>query len=476
MTPSPGIPVRRPKAAPAAALSIAGLTVLALLLAIHSAMPERLPAAEKGAATGTAKARTKPSGSDGSRVIRNKRSTAVDGIETYSSKNFTVSTDLPAQEAGELLERLETMLGLISKYWGRPLTGRVEMYVVNEPRNWPAGSLPPEARASVEAGKGLTVTNTVVRGDSFRAKSVVYAIAGHGSPQHEAVHAYCGQTFGWPGPVWYSEGMAEMGKYWRPDDPGVNADESVIRYLRSSTIKSIDDIVHGVEWSGDSWQNYAWRWALCHLLSNNTNYATRFRPFGVGLLTRQNVNFVQTYGGMAKEITFEYQEFINHLEPGLRADLCSWDWKARFRPVQTGTITTCKIDAGRGWQPSRLALLRGEEYEFSADGSWTITKNGVPGTADGNDEGAGRLVGAVLRDEKGEYTLDEPFKLGRSGTFTAPVDGNLYLRCRDRWNSLADNSGSVTVRLKLRNRGNPLPPLREGGGPGKTGVRDKPGK
>jgi hypothetical protein len=38
--------------------------------------------------------------------------------------------------------------------------------------------------------------------------------------------------------------------------------------------------------------------------------------------------------------------------------------------------------------------------------------------------------------------------LGVDGTFTAPGDGKLYLRCQDAWNQLADNHGSVKVKIK----------------------------
>ncbi|HTI51426.1 MAG TPA: hypothetical protein VL475_10760, partial [Planctomycetaceae bacterium] len=228
-------------ATPHRAVSRIGLLFLAILLAIDGAAPRRLLAAEKGAATGAAKTRSKATenkSSDDPKGSRNKRIAPVEGVGTYSSKNFVVYTDLPAPEAQELLKRLETMLGLISKYWGRPLSGTIEMYVVGELRKWPAGSIPSEGLASVEAGGGLTVTHTLTQGNAFHAKSVVYATADRGTPQHEAVHAYCGQTFGRTGPVWYSEGMAEMGQYWRPDDMSVNAHDAVIRYLRSSEIKS----------------------------------------------------------------------------------------------------------------------------------------------------------------------------------------------------------------------------------------------
>ena len=297
-------------------------------------------------------ARTKKDPADSearpARASKGKRVSIPEGVGTYTSRNFILHTDLPKEDADDLLERLETMLVLISKYWGRPSSGTIEMFVVKEMRNWPTGSLDPEAAPYVEEGGGLTITNVLSQGNAFRAKAMVYAAADRGTPQHEAVHAYCGQAFGRTGPVWYSEGMAEMGQYWRADDASVNAHDIVIRYLRSTEIKSLNEIVNGKEWTGDSWQNYAWRWALCHLLANNPNYASRFRPLGLGLLTKQDVSFEQTYGDMAKEISFEYREFVKHLAPGLRVDLCAFDWKAKFKPVKTSTITTVKVDADRG--------------------------------------------------------------------------------------------------------------------------------
>ena len=40
----------------------------------------------------------------------------------------------------------------------------------------------------------------------------MYACEDHAIVQHEAFHAFCAQTFGGLGPVWYAEGMAEMGQ------------------------------------------------------------------------------------------------------------------------------------------------------------------------------------------------------------------------------------------------------------------------
>ena len=105
----------------------------------------------------------------------------------------------------------------------------------------------------------MTTTRRVTCGNQFNAKSIVYAIADRGTPRHEAVHAYCGQTFGTTGPLWYSEGMAEMGQYWKPDDPAVNCHPVIVRYIHGSPPKSLNNIVNAEEVTGDSWQNYVWR-------------------------------------------------------------------------------------------------------------------------------------------------------------------------------------------------------------------------
>ncbi len=379
----------------------------------------------------------------------------------YRSTHFLLHTDLPSKDAQALLKRLETMLDLISRYWARQPVGIIECYVVRDLAKWPAGTLHPDGLAKIAEGAGVTLTATYTvpgpRGTRkpVSSKSVVYASADHGTPEHEAVHAYCGQTFGAMGPLWYAEGMAEMGQYWEKDDPSVHIEPVVLRYLQTSQPQSLRDIVEtksARSFTGDSWQNYAWRWALCHLLSNNTNYRDRFRPLGLGFLTGERVSFESTYGAMADEIAFEYLFFLEHIDQGFRADLCSWDWKKKGKPLFGGTPVTAKILAARGWQPSGIACTAGQKYDFATSGTWQTGPAGKEIDADGRISGEGRLVGVLMQD----FALGEPFDLGSYGTFAAPTDGHLYLRCQDAWNRLADNKGAVTVKLKLAGQGTPL--------------------
>ncbi len=379
---------------------------------------------------------------------------APTGPADYTSKNFLIHTDLPPDEAKELLGRLEIMLGNISRYWGRPIRQTIECYVIKDLANWPDGSLDPNGVRMVRAGGGVTLgTVQSIAGQPVAAKAPVYAIADRGTPQHEAVHAYCILTFGTSGPVWYSEGMAEMGQYWKDGEVAVNCHDIVSDYLRGSEPKSLDEIVNGQERTGDSWQNYAWRWALCHLLAHNPNYAARFRPLGMDLLQKKPTSFEDVYGSMAKEILFEYDFFLKHVEPGFRVDLCAWDWKVRYRQPK-GTLTaTSTIEAGRGWQPTRALVEEGKEYQYSAAGRWKLQKEATEIDADGDGEGNGRLVGVLFDD----YKLSDEFELGAYGTFKAPGDGQLLVRCRQDWTDIANASGKLTVKIMAGDSGRTLP-------------------
>lgn len=436
-------------------------------------------------ATGSASAQSS------TKQLKNKRAEAVQaaGPRDYRSANFLVHTDLPADEADDLLKRLETMLALISKYWGKPNKQTIEMFVVRDLDVWPPDSLEPAGRESIAAQAGITMTTGSVNrqtGQLLAAKSRVYAIADRGVPQHEAVHAYCHQTFGRAGPTWYAEGMAEMGHCWREGESRVHCLPIIVKYLRSVEPKPLGAIVNSREQTGDSWQNYAWRWALCHLLANNPNYYDRFRPLGLGILTDQpDATFAKVYGSMAQEIAFEYLFFLEHFDLGYEVTLTAWDWKTKFRHATPKVPILCSVEAHRGWQASRLLVKAGEEFEVTAEGSWSLSVDGpelspfgvaLPDQKPATEKPAtkkattkktsktepleelpsvwsydspfkpGQLVGVLFND----YELSEPFAIPADGSFVAPGEGQLFLRCEEAWNRLADNKGKVSLKFKLK--------------------------
>lgn len=370
---------------------------------------------------------------------------AQPAVAEYRSRNFVLRTDLSAREAGEWLEKLETMLRGVSRYWGKRNRGTIPIAIVADAAKWPGGAIPAEAYGMVTSGGGITFGRArSVGGRVVDSATTAWASVGDGTPLHEAVHAYCYMNFGRTGPVWYAEGMAELGAYWvAGDEASVHASERTCRYLRETPIQSFNEIINGAQRTGDSAEKYAWRWALCHMLATNPNYADRFRPLGLNFLTGRPDSFERTYGTVAREIEFEYRRFIAVVAPGVRADLMAWDWKKRARALRPGKTRSVSVRAKAGWRPAGVKVRAGERYGLSAEGSWEIGP-GRAVTADGEGD-VGRLVGAVF-DPRG-YVLGEAFDLGAEAEFAAAADGELVLRCGEAWDGLGDNGGSVKVAI-----------------------------
>ncbi len=365
-------------------------------------------------------------------------------IGTLRSRNLVVHTDLPAADAQAMMAEVEVMYRLLEQYFAQRCRGPIQCYLVNDLDGWPQGTFPPVALVKLQARAGVTLTTTAFSGNKIKgAESIVYSNAALDTFKHECVHAFCGQSFGRTGPTWYSEGVAELGSYWKDGRTDVTASPVVIDYLSKSSPRELLEIVHEEE--AGTWRDYAWRWMICHLLEHNPTYHDRFRLLGAAILRGDDdATFESAFGPMASELQFEYTLLHQHLAPGYRVDLCAWPWNAKFRALGRRPITA-RIEAKRGWQASSARLVAGKTYSYRATGKWFVAEDGESLSADGGDEDRGRLYGVVMH----EYALSDPFPLGAEGTFESPADGQLYLRCHDDWAELPGNKGRVTVRLEM---------------------------
>jgi hypothetical protein len=395
-------------------------------------------------AGGEALAQRKSSGNRGG-----QSAAEAGGLRDFSSLHFLVHTDLDSKEANDLLRQLETELKFIATYWGRPPSGVLECYIAKNFDAWPAdvvAQMDPQGVSQIKAQAGVCVCRSMSKGNRFIAKARLYAVSKDGVPLHEAVHGYCGQAFGRTGPKWYAEGMAELGHYWLNGQKGVNTPASVVKYLKKTEPREIESLIDTSAETGGTWEDYCWWWFLCHLLENNPNYSAQFRALGPELLMAKETGFREVFGSVARQLKFEYNFFLQHLEVGYRVDLTAWDWKKKFTPLTSASRTILVVvQAGRGWQPSGLTLAKGTRYQYSSTGTWRPGKGAEAVGAGGDDDGLGRLVGVVMKD----YRLSQQFDLGESGTLNAPDDGNLYLRCRIPWKQLSEASGRLNVKLGL---------------------------
>ena len=356
------------------------------------------------------------------------------------SANFILHTDVSEKSATILLAKLERMYGLIFGYFGKRPPQPIECYVVR-PSNlkaW-ADRFDSSAAAKIAEPAGVTQSRSLGR----KRVATVYSCDDHGVVQHEAVHAFCFMAFGSTGPVWYSEGMAEMGQYWRDGQLEVNISRGVINYLTNAEPKKMKDIVAAGQITGDSWQAYAWRWALCHLLANNPNYAKRFKRLGMTLMAKGPDSFDNAFGPVAPHISFEYDQFVENFGNGYRVDLCVWDWRTKAKKLGSSSKARTNIEAAGGWQSTKVELVAGTSYDFVAEGEWSLDSS-PPTDADGSESGAGRLVGVIYKD----FALSKPFDLGTKGTFVAPSEGHLYVRCNDEWTDLGNNEGAVKLDIR----------------------------
>lgn len=363
------------------------------------------------------------------------------------SAHFAFLSDVSDREARIILDKLERMAGLLERYFGRSPAGPIEGFIVRDLAVFPPGTLvEPGGVAKIREGAGVCFNARL----GNQRKATLYSCADHGVIQHECTHGFCHMAFGSTGPTWLAEGVAELGNYWKDGESAVDVDPGVMGYLRQAEPKRglLEIATPGPEPSG-TWQDYAWRWALCHMLANNPNYSDRFKPLAISLMEeRPGVSFESVYGPVAKEVAFEYDQFLRTVGNGYRADLVAWPWKARFRPLAGTASQTATVKANAGWQASGIMVERGTDYTVDAEGEWKTAAAGTACTAAGDDSGRGRLEGAVLIDRDEEFILSPVFPLGAEGMFTAPADGRLVLRCSDDWTELADNSGEIEVALR----------------------------
>ena len=355
------------------------------------------------------------------------------------SQHFLLHTDISDRQGQILLDKLETMIELVSRYYRRPSKGVIECYVVRNIQNYPAENFPEGAVEKIREPAGVTMTRSLGK----QRRPIVFSCDQHQTVQHEAVHAYCQQTFGSTGPVWYSEGMAEMGAYWKQGQLAVDIQPGVIRYLTNAKPKKMLDIVAAGQVTGDSWQAYAWRWALCHLLANNKNYSNRLKGLGVAMMSGKTASFEATYGDVAQHISFEYDQFVKNFGNGYRADLAAWQWDVKPKRL-SGKKAKRSVLAARGWQATGVSVVQGKSYDVQTEGTWQIAEAGETLTGDGNDDGKGKLMGAIFSD----FQLGEPFELGAEATFEASQEGHLVVRCRDSWTELSDNAGELKLTIE----------------------------
>ena len=218
-----------------------------------------------------------------------------------------------------------------------------------------------------------------------------------------------------------------------------------IEFLRDNPPKSLAETLSPAQVSGDSWQNYASRWALCHFLVQPQLLAA-VPPAGPGNSGGQGRQLRADLRGDDPAIVVRVSVLPAAHRPGLpRGPVCLGLEQEVRRPAARPHADRHHA-AGRGWQPTGLTGQPGHAVRICRHGQ-LADRGRAQGRRCRWRRPGPRPAGGRL-DER--LPTRPRVRLGGQGSLQSTAGGDLYLRCRNAWNELADDSGHVAVKFKLQ--------------------------
>lgn len=297
---------------------------------------------------------------------------AVRNVYSFQTARLDITTDIDRPIAQPVVLRLERTLDILIQYWHRPVRQRIHVFLVDDLRSWTPAMFPSQRGFEVvrHLGGGSEAT---VESSTFPALVSVYARNLAGIPEHELVHAYCTATFGWCGPDWFREGMAERAHHgWHKSI--VDCSKERIASLQGSkpTVESIMQqpvlATETQEWIDDEVlrctgqdptakfdlssidhlrRHYDSSWALCHFLGHHPKYSKGFQDFACHCLRGEVcelADFVRPTS-MA-QLDAEFHEFLERLANGYDMAKDPAANKAKPQEAVRPTVATSKTSTG----------------------------------------------------------------------------------------------------------------------------------
>lgn len=139
----------------------------------------------------------------------------------------------------------------------------------------------------------------------------------------------------------------------------------------------------------------------------------------------------------------------------LTCNLCSLSGPLATQPPQEVFIV--EVQADRGWQETSASVRAEQAFRVEyISGEWTAWDGTIPphdaagtGYVCGDADTCCEPMPGYRKEALIGRVGDEFFPIGNGGTFTPQSNGVLYLRMNDCDDALADNAGSVVVRVRI---------------------------
>jgi hypothetical protein len=395
------------------------------------------------------------------------------GIRKYGSRRLVLYTDIDERKAVRLPPLVDALYDELVAYFGELPPARdgsewqITGFVMRDPERFTAAGLVPSTLPRFNHGLN--------RRRRFWMHEQSFDYYNEHLLLHEAIHCFMTTLPVLSGPAWYMEGMAEHFATHRtlpggnvefgiiPATPGETQGFDRVTLIRKEVdagrTLSLDDVFAISDASFAEPLPYAWAWAACHFLDSQPDYRGRFRELSdVALRGRFREEFELRFSEDADLLEVRWQLFV-------RTMCFGYDTGEAVLAIDTAKdnlqeADEVKVRADAGWQSMRLRLKEGATYELTAQGQVSLAASPEPWTSDANGitieyaagKPLGRLIAAVVGDDlhlpAATQTLFDPIDVGGKTLLTAPIEGTLYLRINDRWDSLSDNDGELTVHVR----------------------------
>ena len=398
------------------------------------------------------------------------------GIACYTSKRLLLYTDIDARLARPLPLMMDQVYDAWEACFG-PLPPdregsdfQMTGYIMADRDRFVQTGLLPEALPGFAHGRhrGAEFWMNDQTDDYYRAHLML----------HEGTHCFMTIV---PNPmrpfVFYMEGMAELfgthttdaaGRiqfgvmpHHRDDCPGLGRIRMIEEDVQKIGPTGLNTIVRFQPEAFDTNSSYAWSWALCEFLNQHPRYRDRFRKVGERISASTPFeDFDKLFAPDARDLHEEWALFAVNICHGYDIERSAIEFKPGREFTRSTSSIRATIAADRGWQSSGVQVEAGRSYQTAAQGRFSLAQEPKPWESEPQGisfrycEGRplGILLGAVRSAaplEKSPWTtMTETIPLGRAARFTAPRSGTLYLRVNEYWNELADNRGTLDVRIE----------------------------
>jgi len=394
------------------------------------------------------------------------------GIRKIEGKHVTVFTDLPEDDEVDALPQVfDLAVPQWCAYFDVPVDRvgdwRVNAYVIKEKQRFQAAGLFPDNLPPF--------LNGFQRGSELWLYEQPSAYYRRHLLLHEGTHGFMMTFLGGSGPPWYFEGLAELlGTHrWQDgklelgimpptrDDAPYWGRIKVIRdeYEAGRGLSLVQIMKYGPEAHRQN-EPYGWCWGAAEFFENHPRYRDAFHRMREYLAFDAD-RFAQRLAALVDapwtQIEEEWQLFVMNVDYGYDVARAAIDFRKGAPLAAEGT--TVEIAADRGWQSSGILLEEAGTYRLTASGRYQVADKPVvwwcePGGVTiryNQGRPLGMLLAAVHDDEFDGNTVSAlalPQPIGLEREIFVERGGTLYLRINESPGGLADNAGTLTVRIE----------------------------